>query len=304
MAELVELGSGTAAKTRVLLDAMRPRPGRCGATCRSTSPSRSCATASTALADEYPALEHPRHRRRLRAPPAARSRRPSRGRPRVRRLPRRHDRQLPARRRAGASCARSPRLPRARRLPAARHRPRQGPRRARGRLRRRGRRHRRVQPQRPARHQPRARRRLPDRAVRARRVLRPRARVDRDAPARAPRLPRARSPALDLEVVVRARRGDAHRDLGQVHAARGWRPTTRPAGLELDRVAHRRRRTASPSRSPAPSSLPAWRGRRRPPDRLPGAPARRARRTPPTARRSARSTACSTTRASTSSTGS
>ena len=45
-------------------------------------------------------------------------------------------------------------------------------------------RHRRVQPQRPARGQPRARRRLRRRRVRPRRVLRPRARVDRDAPAR------------------------------------------------------------------------------------------------------------------------
>ena len=44
--------------------------------------------------------------------------------------------------------------------------------------------------------------------------------------------------------------------------------------------------------------------RRRPPDQLPGAPARRAGPRRPTARRSARSTACSTTRASTSSTGS
>ncbi len=45
-------------------------------------------------------------------------------------------------------------------------------------------RHGRVQPQRPARGQPRARRRLRRRRLRSRRVLRPRARVDRDAPAR------------------------------------------------------------------------------------------------------------------------
>ena len=41
-AELVELGSGTAAKTRVLLDAMACSRTAARATCRSTSPSRSC----------------------------------------------------------------------------------------------------------------------------------------------------------------------------------------------------------------------------------------------------------------------
>ena len=62
-------------------------------------------------------------------------------------------------------------------------------------------RHRRVQPQRPARDQPRARRRLRPRRLRPRRVLRPPPRVGRDAPARARRAARVRSCAdLDLQV--------------------------------------------------------------------------------------------------------
>ena len=86
--------------------------------------------------------------------------------------------------RAALPARRWRRLLRPGRPPAARHRPRQGPGGARGRLRRRAGRDGGVQPQRPARHQPRARRRLRPRRLRARRVLRPRARVDRDAPAR------------------------------------------------------------------------------------------------------------------------
>ena len=217
MAELVELGSGTASKTRVLLDAME----RAGTLWRyvpfdvAEQTVRDCAAA---LADEYPALDihgivgdFERHLPEI--PP------PEPDRPRVVAFLGGTIGNFPpgARRRFLRAIAA---LLVPRRLPAARHRPRQGRRRAGGRLRRRGRRDRRVQPQRPARPQPRARRRLPDRAVRARRVLRPRARVDRDAPARAPRLPRADRRARPRRR-VRARRGAAHRDLGQVHARRG-----------------------------------------------------------------------------------
>ena len=93
MAELVELGSGTASKTRVLLDAM----DRAGTLRRyvpfdvAEQTVRDCAAA---LADEYPALDvhgivgdFERHLARSRCPsrPAARGR-----------VPRRHDRQPPA----------------------------------------------------------------------------------------------------------------------------------------------------------------------------------------------------------------
>ena len=206
-----------------------------------------------ALADEYPGLgihgivgDFERH---LDAIP-----RPSRGPPARRGVPGRHDRQLPARR-AAALPARARGPARARRLPAARHRPRQGPRRARGRLRRRPGRHRRVQPQRPARPQPRAGRRLPRRALRARRVLRPRARVDRDAPARPPRLPRAHRGARPRGR-LRPRRGAAHRDLGQVHAASALAADYAAAGLELAAWLDRPRRAVrAVARAPRPGSL-------------------------------------------------
>ena len=67
------------------------------------------------------------------------------------------------------------------------HRPGQGHRPAAARLRRRGRGDGRVQPQRAAGHQPRAGRRLRGRGVRARRGLERRPRVDRDAAALGPR---------------------------------------------------------------------------------------------------------------------
>ena len=78
-------------------------------------------------------------------------------------------------------------------------------------------------------HQPRARRRLRPRGVRARRVLRPPARVGRDAPARAARraacmIERSR-PARRL----RRRRGAAHRDQREVHARAAGRDFGRPA---------------------------------------------------------------------------
>ena len=82
-----------------------PRPGTCAATSRSTSPRRWCARPPSELVEELPGLrvhgivgDFERHLAHV-------PRRP--GRPADRRLPRRHDRQLHAGQRAGASCARS-----------------------------------------------------------------------------------------------------------------------------------------------------------------------------------------------------
>ena len=164
---LVELGSGSAAKTRHLLSAMRDagclrdlRPGRHlrgdhparPPSCWSTSTRAStCAASSATSSTTWSA-----------SPTPAKA---------ADRLPRRHDRQplpLPAPllhvpdRRADV-----PRRP----LPA-RHRPDQGPGPPRGRLRRRRGGHRRVQQERARGPQPRARRRLRPRRLRARRPLR------------------------------------------------------------------------------------------------------------------------------------
>ena len=159
-----------------------PPRGRSSATSRSTSPSRSCATLPQQLVQEYDGLhvhgvvgDFERHLERV--PPTSR-RCAHRG------PARRHCRQLPAGHPA-ALPAQGPRAARTRRPAAARDRPGQGSGGDRGRLRRPRGRHRRVQPQRPARHQPRARRRLRARGVRPHRVLRSPARVGRDAPARA-----------------------------------------------------------------------------------------------------------------------
>ena len=203
------------------------------ATCRSTSTESMVRERADALAERVPRPARARRRRRLRAPP--------RPRPAAelgaahRRVPRRHDRQLPARQPRGASCARSrgcsarsdhlllgTDLVKDPRVLEAAYDDAPG-------------RHRGVQPQRAARAQPRARRRLRRRRLRARRVLRPRARVDRDAPARA----RARSDvhvgALDLDVHFDAARGAAHRDQREVHArAAAGRPRAPPA-CELER---------------------------------------------------------------------
>ncbi len=92
------------------------------------------------------------------------------------------------------------RHPRARRRAAARHRPGQGPRAAGPGVRRRGRRHRRVRPQRPARDQPRARRDLRRRPLRARRRVGRGAGVDRDAAALARRRSRSTCPRSALTV--------------------------------------------------------------------------------------------------------
>ena len=184
---LVELGSGSAAKTRHLLE--RDARGRLPArpTSRSTSPRRSPTRPPSCWSSEYPGLdvrglvcdfEH--HLERI---PDTGERAPDR-------LPRRHDRQplplpapllhVPDR---GADVPRRP-------LPA-RHRPDQGPGAARGRLRRRRGRHRRVQQERARGAQPRAGRRLRPRRLRARRPLRRGRGADGHPPALAGRPERA-----------------------------------------------------------------------------------------------------------------
>ena len=224
---LIELGSGAASKSRVLLDAMRGRRDA-----REVRPGRH-------LRGDHP----PRRRRARRRVPGARGRGdrlrlrdPPRAHPaaggRAVRVPRRHDRQLPAGAAAllpgphrHADVSRGP-------LPA-RHRPRQGPRDARGRLQRRGGSHLRVQQERPQRPQPRARRRLRPRRLRARRLLGRGQRMDRHPPAGAlgavRRPPRARHAGPLL-----AQRGDANGDLDQVHP-------------RADRIELRRRRPRAAS---------------------------------------------------------
>ena len=231
MAELVELGSGTAAKTRVLLDAMDARRDalalravrrrradrarlRRGARRRVPGAGRSTASSATSSAT-------------CATIPPPEPRPPARG-----RVPRRHDRQLPARAPAAASCARSPACCRPGDylllgtdlvkdvdvLEAA----------------------------------------YDDAAgVTAefnRNVLHVLNReLDADFPTelfehvaffdpdhewiemrlRARRACHVRDRRARPRGRLRARRGAAHRDLGQVHAASASRPTTRPAGLEL-----------------------------------------------------------------------
>ena len=139
-------GLGDRRRRRACCCARWPRPARCAATSRSTSPRRWCASRAEQLVEELPGLrvhgivgDFERHLAHV--PPAQDG-------PRIVAFlggtignftpgsaP-----ALPARDRAAAA-------PRPR-LPAAGHRPRQGPCRDRGRLRRRRRRHRRVQPQR------------------------------------------------------------------------------------------------------------------------------------------------------------
>ena len=180
--ELVELGSGTAAKTRVLLDALHA-----AGTLRRYVPLdvtesmvRDCARE---LTREYPGLrvhgvigDFERHLDRV--PPAEGPRIVAFLGGTIGNFPPGQPPALPASDRTSAR----PRGP-----PADGDRSGQGPERAGGRLRRRRRRHRRVQPQRAAGAQPRAGRRLRPLRLRARGAVRPRARVDRDAPARAPR---------------------------------------------------------------------------------------------------------------------
>src|SRR3954453_14826030 len=236
--ELVELGSGSAIKTRVLLDAMA-RAGPLRRYVPFDVAEGVVRDVAEALATDYPGLEvhgvagdFERPLARLPGPtPAPRA--PPRP-PAGRGLRGGDPRQLPARQPPPLP-ARAGRAARPRRPPAARHGPRQGSARAGGGLRRRRRRDGRVQPQPAARHPPRARGGVRSRPLRPRRVLRPRTGVDRDAAAcasRAPGVDRGDRPRGG----VRPRRGAADGDLGQVHAgARAGRPRGRRARAhELD----------------------------------------------------------------------
>ena len=235
-AELVELGSGTAAKTRVLLARAARRRARCAATCRSTSPRRWCARSARASSSRSSPASSARHRRRLRAPPrraspppatAARGSSPSSA-------ARSATSRPAARRRFLRSLARAAAA--RRRPPAARHRPRQGPGGARGRLRRRGRRHRRVQPQRPARRSTASSTptstSTPSSTSRSSTASASGSRCG-CAPQRRMHV---HVGALGLDVDVRRARGAAHRDQREVHAASGSSGDLAAAGLALERV--------------------------------------------------------------------
>ena len=88
--------------------------------------------------------------------------------------------------------------------------------------------------------QPRARRRLRPRGLRPHRPVRHRARVDRDAPARTPRAHDARARAGPARA-LRRRRGSAHGDQREVHPrAAGGRPLR--GGARARALAHRPRR--------------------------------------------------------------
>ena len=89
---LVELGSGTSEKTRLLLDALAGRRHAAALRRRSTSARRRSATRPQPSRTSTTA-RRPRRRRRLRAPP----RHDPRRRAATRRVPRRHDRQPRAR---------------------------------------------------------------------------------------------------------------------------------------------------------------------------------------------------------------
>ena len=160
--ELVELGSGSAEKARILLSAM----ARAG-TLRRYVPldvsESALEAAAEELMDEFDELtvhgvigDFERHLAHVPGPDG--------GWATNCRAARRHDRKLPARH-APAPAARDRQAARPGRPAAARHRPGEGPGGDRSRLRRLRRRHRRVQSQRPSRDQPRARRRLLARGV-------------------------------------------------------------------------------------------------------------------------------------------
>ena len=155
--ELVELGSGASDKARILLDAMARRRDAAPLRPARRLRERGRRTPRAQLVDEYPRAPRARRDRRLRAPSRARPAR--RGAPRlVAFLGGTIGNFPPGTRAAAAAPDRRP--ARARGPAAARHRPGQGPGGDRGGLRRLRRGHRRVQPQRAARDQPRARRRL------------------------------------------------------------------------------------------------------------------------------------------------
>ncbi len=191
---LVELGSGTSEKTRLLLDALRDA-GTLERFVPFDVSEQTLRDAAAAVAAEYPGVrvhavvgdfEH-----HLGDLPGGGTRR--------RRVPREHHRQPRAR--AARPVPHRPRgHARARRRVAPRHRPGEGRRPVARGLRRRRRRDRRVQPQRAVGARPRARRRLRPAGVRPRgRVGRSRG-VDRDAAAVAARAQTIHVRALELEV--------------------------------------------------------------------------------------------------------
>ena len=223
-AELVELGSGTAAKTRVLLDALHGA-GTLERYVPVDVTERMVRDCARELTDEYPGLrvhgvigDFERHLDRV----------PAAGRSAHRGVPRRHDRQLPARQ-PPALPARDRPPARPRGPPADGRRPRQGRGGAPGRLRRRTGRHGGVQPQPAARAQPRAARRLRPRGLRPRGAVRPRARVDRDAPARAPRAHRHRCATSTFRCISSRARRCAPRSARSSRASASTRTSRRPA---------------------------------------------------------------------------
>ena len=144
---LVELGSGTSEKTRLLLDALARRRARCERFVPFDVSEQTLRDAAAAVAARVPGVARARGRRRLRAPPRRRC--PAADARLVAFLGEHH--RQPRARAAGAVPRRARGRAGARRRVAARHRPGEGRRPARRRLRRRRRRDRRVQPQRAAR---------------------------------------------------------------------------------------------------------------------------------------------------------
>ena len=226
-AEIVELGSGTAEKTRVLLAALDA-----AGTLRRYVPLdvtqgdgralRARADASSATGSSCTGSSGDFERHLEHVPP------PSEGPRIVAFLGGTIGNFTPgARRRFLRRVARAAAA--GRRPPAARHRPRQGPARAGGGVQRLRRRHGGVQPQRPARDQPRARRRLRRRGLRARRVLRRRARVDRDAPA-LDRAPAGQRPGRRARGGVRTRARSCARRSARSSPRSGWSATSRRRG--------------------------------------------------------------------------
>ena len=187
---------------------------RCGATCPSTWTSRWCEACARRAGGALPRPRGARRGRRLRARPRAHARR----RAAAVRLPRRHDRQPLPGRSARASCAGCAATMGPRRPARDRHRPREGPSDARGRLQRQRGRDGRVQPQRAAGDQRAASTRTstPTPSSTWPSSTRPtpgsRCGCARTAPST------CSIDGADLEVALRRRRGDPHRDQREVHA--------------------------------------------------------------------------------------
>ena len=221
--DIVEIGSGSSEKTRRILDVLDAQ-GATGALRAVRRRSRHPRVDGGGADAGVSGPERARRGRRLRARPRVRA---TVSGPAPRPVPRQHSRQPGPGGAAGAARRRAPAARRARRPPAAGCRSREGRQGARGGVRRRRRRHRAVQPQHPARGEPRHRRRLRPGRLSPPRLLQHRRRADRDAPRggvaaegppHAPRH-RARAPRrrqhLDGELVqvhTPRRRDDALRD--------------------------------------------------------------------------------------------